>query len=115
MAKPHKTTDSFVLIFRYTFRVHSQLLGVGPKSCLFPTLYVMGNTQPRLSTTADEPTSAGGIMLGKKMGVVEIVPGHNPTLSLQPLSQVCVAEFTLHQIIPPHNGTKVGRPLSTFC
>jgi hypothetical protein len=42
-----------------------------------------------------EPTSTGGILLGKKMGVVEIVPGDHPTLSLQPLSQVCVAEFTL--------------------
>jgi hypothetical protein len=31
--------------------------------------------------------------LPKKMGVVEIVPGINPTLSLQPLSQVCVAVY----------------------
>jgi hypothetical protein len=30
--------------------------------------------------------------IAKKMGVVEIVPD-DPTLSLQPLSQVCVAEY----------------------
>jgi len=29
----------------------------------------------------------------KKMGVVEIVTGVTPTLSLQPLSQVCVAWY----------------------
>jgi hypothetical protein len=51
----------------------------------------------------------------KKMGVVEIVPGVTPTLSLQPLSQVCVARFTVPDIIRAHNGTKVGRPLSEIC
>jgi hypothetical protein len=112
MAKPHKTTVSFFIIFRYTFRVHSQILGVGPKSCLFPTLYVMGNRHPRLSTHPAMSLHQQSGLVARKNGGCRDSAGDHPTLSLQPLSQVCVAEFTLPEIIPPHNGTKVGRPLS---
>src|ERR1700722_5608087 len=48
MVKPHKTTDSFLIIFVIPFASTVQFHGVGPKSCLFPTLYEMRNRQRRL-------------------------------------------------------------------
>jgi hypothetical protein len=41
--------------------------------------------------------------------------GNYPVLSLQPLSQVCVACTTLPDILSSSNGTKVGIPLSNKC
>jgi hypothetical protein len=56
----------------------------------------MEKRQRRLSTSLGDEIihaqKAHRPRIAKKMGVVEIVPD-DPTLSLQPLSQVCVAEY----------------------
>src|SRR5882757_89560 len=57
MAKPHKTTDSFLIIFRYTFRVHSRIRRSGPKKL------------PISNTISD----------GEHAAMVVQLPGHEPT------------------------------------
>jgi hypothetical protein len=48
----------------------------------------------------------------KKNGGCRDRTGNYPVLSLQPLSQVCVACTTVPHIAWSYNGTKVGIPLS---
>src|SRR5580698_10249123 len=114
MANPHAITDIFfIVIILALLSTFDFVRGDRQTACFQP--YKMGFLHSELYQPSHPNENTSMIAARKKNVGCRDRCGNDPPLSLQPLSQVCVAWNTLTHIGLSHNGTEVGIPWSTFC
>src|ERR1700759_2735284 len=89
MAKPHKTTDNFLIIFCYTFRVHIRVRRSGPKKLPISNTICDGEHATMVvQLPGHEPNSTRKLPAQKNGGCRDSA-GNPDALSTTPLPGLC--------------------------